>query len=105
MYALDDGKLLDRNTVKQLQLTAPALPLVFNSLSRKAVQPLCIEQPAVKRSRIVELDDKGNAARPRVTFAYVGLSLENHQPLVYRAGAPWLGSVRTTFGKKRQSSS
>lgn len=54
---------------------------------------------------MVELDDDGNDVRPLVVSADVGYSLENHQPLVYKAGAPQSGSVHSSSLKKRNPSS
>lgn len=47
LYTLDNDKRLEWNAGKQPQLTASALSPVFSSRSRKYVQPLHKEQPAV----------------------------------------------------------
>lgn len=54
---------------------------------------------------MIELDEKENAIRPPAAPADVGRSLENHQPLVYRAQALQLGSAHSFSVQKRQSSS
>lgn len=78
MYSLDDEKPLNLNTLKLLQFTVPASSLVLASLSRKVVQPVRTERPAVERARVIERDDERNVVRPPATPADVGLSLEDH---------------------------
>lgn len=105
MYVLDVGKLLEWDALKQRQFTAPTFSLVFALLSREVVQPLPIARPTAERSRVIELDNKANAVRSSATSDKVGLSLEDHQQLLYRAGAQRLGSVHTSSVKNRKQSS
>lgn len=78
LYNLGDDKLLEWGAVEQLQLTTPAHPLVFLSLSHEVVQPLRKERPAVKRAWKIGLDDKESPVRPPATFSDAGLFLEDH---------------------------
>lgn len=104
LYSLDDEELLERNAVRRLQFTAPTFSLVLAVLLPELFQALHIEQPAVKRRRVIKLDDKGNAVRPPKTLADAELYLENHKPLVYRAEARLLCSLLSFYTKKRKVS-
>lgn len=50
----------------------------------------------------MELDSEGNAERPSVRPADIGLSLEHHQPLVYEARPQRIGSVHINSVKTRK---
>lgn len=104
MHLLPSQFFLECNVVQLFQTIAPGPLLGLASLSREAVQPLRIDGPAVGRPGMIELIDKGAAASPPAASAYVGLFLEIYQPLLYRAGTPRLGSVRSSSLKKRRAS-
>lgn len=59
----------------------------------------------MKRPKVVELDEERNAECPPATSADVGLSLEDCQPLLYRAETLLLGYVHSLFLNKRKQSS
>lgn len=58
-------------------VSALILCLLFASLLHKVVQPLYIERPAFKSSKVIELDDKENAPRRPMTSADAWLFLEH----------------------------
>lgn len=58
---------------------------------------------AVKRPKMIELNDEENVLRPPAKFAEVGVCLQDHQPIVYRAEAPRLCFVDRSSVKKRQA--
>lgn len=100
-YTFEDDKLLERIAVEPLQFTDSAFRLVFSLLSHAAVEPLSADRSAVEHPMVIELDDKVNGVRVSATLAYAGPFSENHRPLVYRAEAPWLGSLHSSSVKKR----
>lgn len=59
----------------------------------------------MERPGVIELDEEGKAVRRLAASADVKPFLDDHRLLVYRARTPWLGSVRTSFVKKREPSS
>lgn len=77
MYVVDGDKFLQRIVTRQLHCTALALLWVFSSLSHEAVEPLHTEQPAVKRPRVIALDDEKDTVRSLAETADVGFSQEN----------------------------
>lgn len=85
-------------------LPPPALPFVFASLSHEFAQSLRLERLAVERPRVIKRDEEGNAVRPPTVSADVALSLEDLQPLVYRARAQLLGFLHSSFVKNRKLS-
>lgn len=86
--------------IKQLQFTSLAFSLVFASLSENVVQPLHVEQSAVEHPKIIKPDHGENAVRSPAASADVKLSLQDHQPIVYTAEAPRLGSVHGSSVEK-----
>lgn len=74
-------------------------------LLHKLVPPVHPEQSAVKRPKVVELDDYRNAVSPPATSAEARFFLEDYRPLRYRAEAPRLGNVDRSSTKKRTLSS
>lgn len=105
LQTLRGDRILKRNAIRELQFTAPAFPTVFAPHSREAVELVDVERLAVRRRKFIELGDKGGAVHTAVTSADVGLSLENHPLLVYRARASRLGSVHPFSVEKRKQSS
>lgn len=93
------------NAVKLLQFTVLELCLVFALFSHKVIQPLLTERPAVRSSKLIELDDEESAVRPLAKFVGVGLSLRDHQTFLYSARAPRLGFEGSFSLKKRTPSS
>lgn len=53
----------------------------------------------------MKLDEKENTLRSPAAPADLGLSLEHHQQVVYKAGTSRLGSIYTSFVEKRELSS
>lgn len=59
----------------------------------------------MKRAKVIEPDDEENAVRLLATSADAELSLGDYPPLVYKAKAPQLISVRSFSVKKKKASS
>lgn len=78
---------------------------MVSALSSEVADPLHTEQSAVKRLNLIELDDTMTAARFSAPTSEAGLSLGDHRPLTYKAEAPPLRSVHSSFLKKRKASS
>lgn len=76
-FMANDDKVLETNTIKQLQFTAPALPFVFALLLQGVSEPRHMQQPAVKRPQVMEPDDKENSVRPPAAYSDVLLSPED----------------------------
>lgn len=66
---------------------------------------LRVQRLAVKRSRIVQLDEEEQAERLPMTPGGIRLFLEAHRPLVYRAEALLIGSLHSSSEKKNKPSS
>lgn len=101
-YAIDSKKPIKWNAVKQLQLPISALAVVFSSFSRKVTQPLQMKGPAMKRPKVIDLDDEESPVRSLATSAGATFSLEVHPPLVIKAEAPRLDSVLGYPVRKRR---
>lgn len=101
-YALENDEPMECNAVKELQFTSPVLSYLFASFPHEVSQPLQLERTAVQRPPFLELDDKCNTTRPSETIAEVGLSLEDHRPLVYKAEVPRIFSVHSAPAKMRR---
>lgn len=99
---MDGEGFLEWNALKQLQLTALALPLMFASLLQKVFLLLLIELLAAELWRVMKMDSEVSAESFLPKFADGGLSLEDYYPLVNSAEASGLGSVRAFSLKKRK---
>lgn len=73
--------------------------LAFASLSYEAVQPLHLQQPAVNRPKVTDLDDEENAVAFSSFSLEVGSPLENWSQLVNRTDALWLDYERSSSVK------
>lgn len=86
---------------QKASFTASALFLKFALLSRDVVQFLHLKRFALKRPRVLELDDKKNAVRPPTISEQIGLLLQDHWPLGYRAEVSQRGFLQSPFVKRR----
>lgn len=96
-------KLVECKEVKQLQFPAPTVCLVIVLVLHEATQPLHLEGPAVRRRRVVKLDETENAVRIPATSAELRDSLEDHLPLMYIAEASRLDPVHSSPVSKKSS--
>lgn len=89
--------------MKQLRITAPSLHSDFGSLFNEAVQPLQIKLAAVRRPKVIEMDDEESALSRPATAASVKACLEDHGLLVYGSQAVQPSSVDSFSAKSKKT--